>query len=191
MIIETIVTTTNEDGTINVAPMGPHIENGFSRFELKPFNSSTTFQNLVRTRQGVIHLTDDAMLFAKAAIGRLAANKMEFSSSEQISGAVISRSMSWFEFEVDFIEEVSNRATMKCRAVKKGSGKAWRGFNRARHAVLEAAILATRVSFLPIEEIAEQYARLETIVRKTGGTDEQSAFELLKTYVDEFSTSKS
>ena len=191
MIIETIVTTLNEDGTTNIAPMGPHIESGFKQFELKPFKTSTTYQNLVRSKQGVLHITDDAMLFARAAIGKHSDHLPDMVSAEIVQGSVIKKVVRWFEFKVDFIEDTADRSTIKCHSVKAGTGIGWRGFNRARHAVLEAAILATRVAFLPAGEIAEQFRRLAVIVEKTGGIDERSAFELLNSYVEEFSASKS
>ena len=58
------------------------------------------------------------------------------------------------------------------------------GFNRGKHAVLEAAILATRLDFLPAQEIEEQYIRLATIVNKAGGAKEKSAFQLLSNFVN-------
>jgi hypothetical protein len=53
------------------------------------------------------------------------------------------------------------------------------GFNRAKHAVVEAAILATRTAFLPAEQVAAEFARLRVLVEKTGGPAEHEAFSLL------------
>jgi hypothetical protein len=58
-------------------------------------------------------------------------------------------------------------------------GRDWFGFHRARHAVLEAAILATRFHLLPADEIAREFARLKVIVDKTAGPAELEAFALL------------
>jgi uncharacterized protein len=57
------------------------------------------------------------------------------------------------------------------------------GFNRARHAVLEAAILATRTHLIPLEEIRSEFARLQVIVDKTAGPREHEAMALLTDYV--------
>ncbi len=59
------------------------------------------------------------------------------------------------------------------------------GFNRGKHAVVEAAILATRVEFLPRTTILAEFARLAPWVEKTGGPAERRAFEMLRTYVRE------
>ena len=183
MIIETIITTINDDNSLNVAPMGPRVESDFRRFELKPFTTSQTYQNLCRSKCGVLHITDDALLIAKAAIGQLECDEVETEPAAQIDGRVIASSIIWHEFVVDYVEDSSQRAVFKCRSVKSGKGRSWQGFNRGKHAILEAAILATRVSFLPTEEITDQFERLETIVKKTGGHREQEAFNLLYRYV--------
>ena len=69
MILEGIVTTLNSDGTVNVAPMGPEVDESLTRLVLKPYQTSTTYGNLQRAGQGVFHVTDDVELLARAAIG--------------------------------------------------------------------------------------------------------------------------
>jgi hypothetical protein len=59
------------------------------------------------------------------------------------------------------------------------------GWNRARHAVLEAAILATRVHMLPEADIREQLERLRIPLEKTAGPAETEAFAFLDNYVRE------
>jgi len=58
------------------------------------------------------------------------------------------------------------------------------GFNRAKHAVLEAAILATRTSFLSLDDVSREFARLEPLVTKTGGASEREAFALLQAHLE-------
>jgi hypothetical protein len=57
------------------------------------------------------------------------------------------------------------------------------GFNRARHAVLEAAILATRVHLLPAEQIRDELTRLRVPVEKTAGPREEEAWTMVENYV--------
>ena len=52
------------------------------------------------------------------------------------------------------------------------------------HAVLEAAILATRTAFLPADEIREELRRLLPLVEKTGGPAERRAFAFLAAFVE-------
>jgi len=51
--------------------------------------------------------------------------------------------------------------------------------------VVEAAILASRVQFLPKEQILAELERLEEPVEKTGGPEEREAFDLLRRFVTE------
>jgi hypothetical protein len=67
--------------------------------------------------------------------------------------------------------------------VHTGTRREFLGFNRARHAVLEAAILATRTHLLPAEEIRAAFERLQVIVDKTAGPREQEAMAMLTEYV--------
>ena len=74
MILEGIVTTLNDDATLNIAPMGPRVDAGvaLARFELRPYRSSTTYYNLKKRGEGVFHVTDDVLLLAQTAIGTAA-----------------------------------------------------------------------------------------------------------------------
>jgi uncharacterized protein len=182
MILESIVTTINQDGSVNVSPMGPTVNGTLQNFELRPFNTSQTFANLKRTRSGVVHVTDDVGLIAKSAIGKLAPLP-EFFPAKKITGQVIANTCRWYEFQVEYIDENSARTNINCKTLHTGRVRDFWGFNRAKHAVIEAAIMATRLDFLPREEIQEQFQRLETIILKTGSNQESKAFELLSEHV--------
>jgi hypothetical protein len=68
VILETIVTSVAEDGTVNCAPMG--VEWGEDTIILKPFLETTTYRNLVATRAAVVNLIDDVRVFARSAISK-------------------------------------------------------------------------------------------------------------------------
>ena len=187
MILEAIVTTINEDGTPNVSPMGPTVVGNpesetLASFELRPFATSQTFANLKRTRMGVLHVTDDVELFVRAAIGQ-PDPLPEFQDAAKITGKVIANACRWFEFEVEDIDETGPRMSLNCRTVHSHRNREFWGFNRGKHAVLEAAILATRLDFLPANEIREQFVHLRSAVDKTGGQSELHAFGLLCEFV--------
>ena len=69
MILEGIVTTLSPEGAVHIAPMGPHVDAGMEHFLLRPFPTSQTYQNLVKHGEGVLHVTDDVLLLARAALG--------------------------------------------------------------------------------------------------------------------------
>ena len=178
MIVETIVTSMDSSGAINFAPMG--VEWGDEIIVLKPFLETSTYRNLSATRSAVVNLTDDAMLFAQGAIS---SPTFPWLPAVVIRGAVLEGACSWRELEVLAIDATPPRSRIEARVVHRGFRREFIGFNRARHAVLEAAILATRTHLLPAEQIREEYARLQVIVDKTAGARETEAMAMLTQYV--------
>ena len=204
MILESIVTTSNADGTPNISPMGPQIifpdsignystalpcssDNQsvtLKRFELRPFDTSTTFTNLKRDRQGVMHVDDNVELFAKSAIKKIEHPDLPpLRNAEIIDGYLIESACRAYEFKVESIDESGPRMSLICNVQKVHRMRDFFGFNRAKHAVIEAAILATRIDFLPAEEIQRQLQQLQVIVEKTAGPSETKAFDHLKQFV--------
>jgi hypothetical protein len=178
VIVETIVTSLNAEGQINFAPMG--VEWGEETIVLKPFLETATFRNISATGAAVVNLTDDVMLFVQGAI-----SSPQFPSLPALAvrGAVLEAACSWRELEIDTIDATPPRSRIQAHVVHRGARREFIGFNRARHAVLEAAILATRTHLLPAGEIRDEYARLQVIVDKTAGPREREAMELLTQYV--------
>jgi hypothetical protein len=178
VIIESILTTMAPDGAINFAPMG--VEWGETTIIIKPFLETTTFRNVRDTGAAVVNLVDDVMLFAQGAIS---SPQFPWEPATVVRGAVLTAACSWRELEVGTIDDTPPRSRIETRVVHHGQHREFLGFNRARHAVLEAAILATRTHLLPPEEIRCEYARLQVIVDKTAGPREQEAMALLTEYV--------
>ncbi len=182
MIFEGIVTTRNADARLNIAPMGPIVEGEFERLLLRPFQTSTTYQNLKRQSCGVFHVVDDALLLARAAIDCWDEMPQTF-PAQKIPGAVLQAACRWYEFEVESLDDREARVSIEARVVHAGRIRDFFGWNRAKHAVLEAAILATRVHLLEASEIQPQLDSLRVIVEKTAGPAEREAFLLLEDYV--------
>jgi hypothetical protein len=184
VIVEGIVTTTEPDDSVHIAPMGPTVHDEFQRLTLRPYSSSRTFANLKRTGEGVFHVSDDVDLLARAAVGRLEETP-ELTQIPGIRGHVLAKACRWYAFRVISSDESQPRIVMECEVVSSGRFRDFLGFNRAKHAVVEAAILATRVKFLPLTEIREQFDRLSALVDKTGGAQERRAFDFLADYLAE------
>ena len=178
MIIESILTTTDAQGVVNYAPMG--VEWGEERIVVKPFLDTTTFRNLTATRVAVVNLTDDVMLFARGATGDATFPSVP---ATKVPGVVLEGACSWREIEVMTIDATPPRSRIETRVVYRGQRREFLGFNRARHAVLEAAILATRIHLLPPEQIRRELDQLQVIVDKTAGPRELEAMSLLNRFV--------
>ncbi len=188
MILEGLVTTVSAAGTVNVAPMGPHFVANDDKFQLKPFQNSQTYKNLMENPCGVLHVTDDILLMARSAIDQL--NELpDMTTAVKINGSIIDSCCRFYEFQAREIPTPESRKAFHCTIVRAGKNNEFYGFNRAKHAVLEATILATRIDFLPIEEIRRQYQQFRTIVEKTGGPNEMEAFSLLNDFIDHTSLS--
>lgn len=181
MILEGIVTTLGPTGEVNIAPMGPRVTAAMDHLVLRPFKTSQTFQNLKRHPEGVFHVTDDVFLLAKAALGPVEA---PVRPAEQVRGVILVDHCRSYEFRIVAIEESQERTTLDAVVVHTGWQRDLFGFNRAKHAVVEAAILATRTDFLSLDDIDCEYRKLEVVVQKTGGDQEREAFAFLRNHVD-------
>ena len=183
MILEGIVTTQNSDGSTNIAPMGPLVDAEMAQVRLRPFQSSRTFQNLQQNQQGVLHVTDDVLLIAQAAVNEWQSVAETF-PAKRVEGQVLQFACRWYEFIVRDIDASQERSMITADIVETGRIRDFFGFNRAKHAVLEAAILATRIHLIPEEEIIQNMQKLKTIVDKTAGPQELAAFTLLENYLE-------
>ena len=181
-ILEGIVTTLNADGTPNISPMGPIVDQQLYRLWLRPFRTSTTHQNLKRTRHGVFHITDDVLLLAHAAIGQ-PHPPLRTTHAAKVEGVILADACRWYAFEVESVDDAHERTSIVARVVDRGVQREFLGFNRAKHAVVEAAILATRVHILDPPEIMAEFDRLAPLVAKTGAAPEHEAFDFLRRYV--------
>ena len=184
LILEGIVTTLGSDGTPNVSPMGPRVDRAITRLVLRPYRTSRTYANLRQHGEGVLHVTDDVDLIARAAVDRLD-HLPALVPVPEIRGMRLADCCRWYAFRVTDLDDRDERTTIACEVVERGSVRDFFGFNRAMHAVLEVAILATRIEILPREEILSQMRRLAPLVEKTGGQRERRAFALLDDYIAE------
>ncbi len=183
LILEGLVTTLNADRSVNLAPMGPIVDPSMDRLSLRPFQTSTTFENLKRHGEGVFHVTDDIELLARCAIGETGPLPTMF-AAELVDGMILGDACRWYAFRVRSIDNRHDRAEVEAEVVGRGVQREFFGFNRAKHAVLEAAILATRVGILPADEIRAEMARLASPVTKTGGPSETAAFACLEEHIN-------
>lgn len=184
MILEGIVTTENADGSVNISPMGPAVDSDMRQLLLKPYTTSTTYQNLKRTRHGIFHVTDDVELIAHTAVAA-PVRHVELVDVPGVQGKVLAHACRWYAFQVDKLDDSRERTEIACSVTASGRLRDFFGFNRAKHAVLEAAILATRTQFLAADHVFAQLEQLAPLVEKTGGLAENRAFAFLRGYIEQ------
>lgn len=116
--------------------------------------------------------------------GTTPATLPEMFPAVKVDGMVLASACRWYEFEVVSIDESSDRTVMETRLLHIGRLRDYFGLNRAKHAVLELAILATRLPWTDREEIDRQREQCGTLIEKTAGDAERRAFAYLCEYID-------
>lgn len=180
-LIETVVTTTGSDGVVNCAAMG--VRWGEEELVFWPFNATRTLRNLRFRGEAVVHLTDDVLLFVHAALGH---PRPTTRAASVIAGAVIEDVQAWREVTVTEITTESARSRVRARIVASGTGtREPSGLCRARHAAVEASILASRLKWLGADHVVAELDRLQELVEKTAGPCERAAMDYVRRYVAE------
>ena len=181
MIYEIIITSRNADGTPHIAPMGVRRDGGL--FVVAPFRPSRTLDNLARERHAVINFTDDVRVFAGCLTGRY---EWPLCAATRIPAPRLQDSLSHAELEVQKFEDDAQRPRFLCTVVHEETHGPFTGFNRAQAAVLEAAILVSRLHMLPADKIQRELEYLRIAVEKTAGERERLAWSWLEARIVEF-----
>jgi len=178
MIVETIFSTMDSEGNPNFAPMG--LLWGDEFVTVRPFRNTDTCRNLLSSGYGVANLTDNVLAYVRCG---LYGATLPYFQAKVAPGVVLQDACSWREMTVVLQGGSEDRAELRCRVLHKGWRRDFLGFCRARNAVLEAAILATRLAFHDKKAVYERLAHFREIVEKTGDPDEKQAFHLVEDYI--------
>lgn len=165
---------------MHVAPMGPHVSNELLQWTLKPFQTSKTFQNLHRTNRCVVHVVDDALLLARAVTGQANDSPSRFVEG---TGFILLEACHWYSLSIESWDISQPRAVAVCQVKSTGNERPFFGWNRAKHAVVELAILSSRLGMLAPDFIQTEIERLQILIDKTAGESETEAFQLLVDYI--------
>lgn len=181
MIREAIVTTIDSSGRPHLAPLGL-IEEG-DLWIVAPFRPSTTLDNLSSVPFAVANYTDDALIFAGLVTGR---KEWPLAPSTHVQVPRLAGALAHAELSVADVEDHAERPRFRCRILYREQHAPFEGFNRARNAVLEGAILLTRLHLLPREKIEREIDYLSIAIEKTAGPREREAWSWLLKKRDDF-----
>lgn len=170
-IQEVIIGTRGENNQMHYAPMGISEVNG--HILIQPFKPSATFNNLKNQRQCTVNYTTDVRVFAGALTGH---RDWQSHDCAVIQGGYLAQALSHQELEVVEFVDGDPRTEFYCRSVHSGNHAPFRGFNRAQNAVLEAAVLTSRLTMLPPEKIQQEMAYLQIAIDKTADEQERVAW---------------
>jgi hypothetical protein len=173
MIYETIVTTAARDGRPHIAPMGVRFEDGLAI--LAPFRPSTTLANIVETRAAVINFTTDVRVFAGCVTGY--EKGWPTLPATQVNSVRLAGSLAHTEIELDELRDNEQRPVLRMKCVHEETHAPFAGFNRAQAAVVEGAILVSRLFMLPADKVDREMAYLQIAIDKTAGEIERTAWD--------------
>ncbi|MBN3851018.1 DUF447 family protein [Paraburkholderia sp. Ac-20342] len=172
MIHETIVTTAACDGRPHIAPMGARYEG--ERIVLAPFRPSTTLDNIVASRAAVLNFTTDVRIFAGCVTH--SATDWPTVRASRVASVRLAESLAHAELELDELREDAERPVLLMKCVHRENHAPFAGFNRAQSAVVEGAILVSRLFMLPAAKIDSEMAYLQIAIDKTAGDNERTAW---------------
>jgi hypothetical protein len=161
-IFEAVVTTMNDDGSVNAAPMGV-IRTDRETLEVRPFKSSSTYRNLSSRPEACVNVTDDPIIFLVTAF-----KEENLSSFEEpsLDGIRLREADTYIFISIRDLDDSEDRARFTCNvdSVETGDGGP-RPFSRGRAQAIEAVIHATRIEYLYGEGRLEEG---EELVRRFG-----------------------
>lgn len=181
MIRETVVSTVDAAGIVHFAPIGIIAEG--DGWIIAPFHPSTTLNNLRNVPFAAANFTDDVRIFAGCLTGR---STWPTASCDEIPVPRLANALAHAELAVTRASEDEQRPRFHCRVLRTVAHAPFKGFNRAQAAVIEAAILVSRLRMLPRDKIERDIAYLETAVGKTASPVEEEAWSWLMDSIRQF-----
>lgn len=179
MIRESIIITQNAAGEPHIAPLGLIADGG--GWIIAPFAPSRTLENLRAHPYLTANVTDDVRVFAGCLTGR---RDWPVMAAEKIPGSVLAGAVAHRELQVVRVTEDEQRPKFHCRVVHEVCHTPAPGFNRAQAAVIEAAVLVSRLHMLPQDKVRGEIEYLRIAISKTAGPREQEAWDWLMQRVE-------
>jgi uncharacterized protein len=170
-IFETVVTTVAADGRSHVAPMGVRYQ--ASQVVLMPFRPSTTLDNVLASGHAVLNFVTDTRVFAGCVTGRRDWPTM---AAERIPGRRLAVALGHVELRLEELLDSPQRPVLRMARVHEVTHAPFVGFNRAQAAVLEGAVLVSRLHMLPAAKIDTEMRYLQIAIDKTAGPAEREAW---------------
>jgi hypothetical protein len=181
MIYETIISTVDAVGQPHVTPFGVQKKEGL--YVIAPFKPSTTLDNILTTQCAVMNLTDDVRIFAGAVTRK---QSFELLPAFKINGFRLANTLAHHELALVEVVDDTERPQLLMQSTYQATHQPFTGFNRAQAAVIELAVLATRLNRLPQEKVMTERAYLQIAVDKTAGKREQEAWQWLIEKIDNY-----
>ena len=186
MIFETIITSVDLAGEPHVTPFGVRYEGDL--VVIAPYKPSTTLANILATKCAVMNLADDVRVFAAAFTNRKIANRQiaTLVQANKINGFRLADCLAHVELELVELRDDAIRPQLFMQKVAEFNHKPFAGFNRAQAAVIELAVLVSRLHLLPKDKIMNEIEYLKIAMDKTAGEREMQAWGWLTEAIENF-----
>ncbi|MGY0193703.1 DUF447 domain-containing protein [Leptothrix sp. BB-4] len=187
VIFEVVLTTRSATGALHIAPMGVRYrqaagESGEDLVIVMPFKPSTTLDNILARRGAVLNVVTDTRVFAGCVTGR---RDWPCLPVPAIDGLRLAHAMRHLALELVDQRDDAQRPVLTLKVVEQADHAPFLGFNRAQAAVIEGAVLVSRLKLLPIERIERELAALQVAIDKTASAQEHEAWSWLREAVEQ------
>jgi len=177
-IFETVVTTTAPAGAVHVAPMG--VRYAGEHVVLMPFKPSTTLDNIASTGVAVLNLLTDVRVFAGCVTGRRDWPTVPVAEVAGVQPVRLACALGHVVLRLVERHDDSLRPVLRLARVREQQHAPFLGFNRAQAAVIEGAVLVSRLRMLPADKIDAEMRYLQIAIDKTAGPAELEAWGWLQ-----------
>ena len=182
VIYEAVVTTASAQGEANVAPLGVRYRPD-GAVVLMPFKPSRTLDNILATHEAVLNLITDTRVMAGCVTGR---KHWPLLPTQTLRTPRLAVALRHLELALDAAPDTeAPRPVLVMRVVAEATHAPFLGMNRAQAAVLEGAVLVSRLHLLSLEKIDTEMAYLQIAIDKTASAAEREAWGWLQAAVAE------
>lgn len=181
MIFETVIVSSDNKNIPHVTPFGIRYEG--EQIIISPFKPSKTLNNIMTTKVASMNVTDDVRVFAGALTNR---QPWQLESTEDIKGFRLRDCLMHIELRLSAVREDDVRPQLVMTQVKKQHHRDFNGFNRAQAAVIELAVLTSRLHMLSRKKIQSELKYLQIAIDKTAGEKEQEAWSWLTEKINQY-----
>ena len=181
MIYETIIISTDVDNNPHVTPFGVKYEGDL--VVISPYKPSKTLTNILATKTATMNLTDDVRVFAGALTKR---QPWTLLPTNAIEGFRLDNCLAHVELTLVDVREDDERPQLLMQQLESYHYHGFKGFNRAQAAVIELAVLTSRLHFLPPEKIQSELRYLQIAIDKTAGDREVTAWSWLNEKIKQY-----
>ena len=187
---ETIITTINDDGSLNAAPIGI-LCRGKNKVMCRIFKGSHTLENIISQKEFIVNICENPELFTWSLLDNL--EKDDFSEDQSIKNVD-----AYFKCKVTSIKEAvkqsdpvkkkSEANVIKADVCKLVINNPVKAYNRALSYVIECLANFSRIDIVDDEKrkyYLDSFKEARRVVKKVGSKKDKEAMDMIKSKLNE------